>query len=65
MGKGKPRKVKQNFLMEHWGVSTLDELAEKLSKEPPKETYQENDNINKEEIELFMQLDMEDIDYLF
>ena len=64
MGKSKPRGVKKSFLMEHWGVSSLDELAEKLSKEPPKETYQENDNINNEEIELFMQLDAEDLDYL-
>ena len=50
--------------MEHWGVSTLDELAEKFSREPLKETYQEDDTINNEEIELFMQLDMEELDYL-
>ena len=64
MGKGMPRTVKKKFLMEHWGVSSLDELAEKLIKEPLQETYQENDNINHEEIELFMQLDAEDLDYL-
>ena len=50
--------------MEHWGVSSLDELAEKISKEPPKETYQDNENLHKDETELFMQLDIEDIDYL-
>ena len=64
MGKDKPRTVKKKFLMEHWGVSSLDELAEKFSKEPQKEICQENDNINHEEIELFMQLDAEDLDYL-
>ena len=64
MGKGKPKGVKKSFLMEHWGVSSWDELAEKLSKEQLKETYQENDNINDKEVEMFMQLDMEDLDYL-
>ena len=64
MGKGKPKTIKKKFLMEHWGVSSLDELAEKLSKEPLQETYQENDNINHAEIELFVQLDAEDPDYL-
>ena len=64
MGKRKPKGIKKNFLMEQWGVSSLDELAEKLSKEPPKEIYQENDNLNHAATDLFMQLDAEDLDYL-
>ena len=63
MGKGKPKGIKKKFLMEHWGVSSLDELVDKVSKDS-KIIYQENDNINHEEIELFMQLDAEDLDYL-
>jgi hypothetical protein len=41
----------------------LDELVDKVSKDS-KIIYQENDNINHGEIELFMQLDAEDLDYL-
>ena len=64
MGKGKPGKVKREFLMEHFGVETLDELAEKLNSQDKKQVVQENDNVDRCAIDLFMQLDAEDIDCL-